>query len=76
MTRAENYPLLHQNGVLFWLQRDITCLPTEGRPLSQSTQLQTMYQQRAPLYARFADHVVNNNGTLDETVAQIKEVMA
>ena len=76
VTRAENYPLLHQNGVLFWLQRDITCLPTEGRPLSQSTQLQTMYQQRAPLYARFADHVVNNNGTLDETVAQIKEVMA
>ena len=76
VTREENYPLLHQNGILFWLQRDIERLPTVGRPLSQSGKLQAMYEQRAPLYARFADHRIDNNGTLEETVAQIKEVMA
>ena len=76
VTREENYPLLHQNGVLFWLQRDIDRLPTDGRPLSQSGKLQAMYEQRAPLYARFADHRIDNNGTLEDTVAQIKEVMA
>ena len=76
VTREENYPLLHQNGVLFWLQRDIDRLPTDGRPLSQSGKLQAMYTQRAPLYARFADHCIDNNGTLEDTVAQIKEVMA
>ena len=76
VTREENYPLLHQNGVLFWLQRDIDRLPTDGRPLSQSGKLQAMYTQRAPLYARFADHCIDNHGTLEQTVAQIKEVMA
>ena len=76
VTREENYPLLHQNGVLFWLQRDIDRLPTVGRPLSQSGKLQAMYEQRAPLYAHFADHCIDNNGTLEDTVAQIKEVMA
>jgi len=76
VTRQENYPLLHQNGVLFWLQRDIACLPTDGRPLSQSGKLRSMYERRAPLYARFADHCVDNNGTLEETATQIKEVMA
>ena len=76
VTREENYPLLHQNGVLFWLQRDIDRLPTVGRPLSQSGKLQAMYEQRAPLYARFADHCIDNNGTPEDTVAQIKEVMA
>ena len=76
VTRTENYPLLHQNSTIVWLQRDIDRLPTDGRPLSQSGKLQAMYEQRAPLYARFADHCIDNNGTLEDTVAQIKEVMA
>ena len=25
--RAENYPLLHQNGTIFWLRRDLALLP-------------------------------------------------
>ena len=35
VTRAENYPLLHQNGTIFWLLRDLSGLPSKGRPLSQ-----------------------------------------
>ena len=76
VTRAENYPLLHQNGNLFWLQRDIELLPTDGRPLSQNGSLSQMYETRKPLYQAFSDSIVCNNGTAEETadcILQIRE---
>ncbi len=60
VTREENYPLLHQNGRLFWLTRAIDSLPTEGRPLSQAGSLERMYEIRKPLYERFADYQIDN----------------
>ena len=74
--REENYPLLHQNGTIFWLQRDLALLPKDGRPISQRSDLAALYAQRAPLYARFADAVIDNNGTPEETVQKILEVLA
>ena len=71
VTREENYPLLHQNGSCFWLTRDIGKLPTEGRPLSHRDSLDQMYQIRKPLYNRFADHTVDNNGSAAECAEQI-----
>lgn len=69
VTRQENYPLLHQNGQIFWLQRDISSLPTDGRPLSKSNSLEIMYQKRKPLYESFADVIIDNN-TSAETAAE------
>ena len=71
VTRQRNYPLLHQNGNLFWLQRDLDILPTEGRPLSQANKLTDMYQIRKPMYEAFADYTVDNNGSSDAAVAHI-----
>lgn len=62
VTREENYTLLHQNGTIFRLERAIDDLPTDGRPLSQSGKLTQMYHIRKPLYDRFADYTVDNNG--------------
>lgn len=73
VTREENRPLLHQNGTVFWLQRDLSLLPTEGRPLS--TDLSAMFARRAPLYKTFSDHQVDNNGSISHTLAQILEEM-
>ena len=75
VTREENYDLLHQNGVIFWLQREIELLPKEGRPLSLASDLSDMYKTRRPMYERFADHVIDNNGKPEETVKQILEVL-
>ena len=75
VTRPENYPLLHQNGTILWLQRDLAALPTDGRPLSQAGKLEAMYALRRPLYARFADHTISNNGSVEETVAAVKEAL-
>ena len=75
VTRAENYPLLHQNSTILWLQRDISALPTDGRPLSQTGKLQAMYDLRRPLYEHFADAIIDNNGSVEDTLAAIKEVI-
>lgn len=71
VTREENYPLLHQNGRICYLKRDISILPTDGRPLSQAGHLEEMYRIRKPLYERFADWCVVNDGTPEETAEAI-----
>lgn len=71
VTRPENYMYLHQNSTIIWIQRELQQLETVGRPLSQSSKLSDMYMQREPLYRRFADCVVENNGTLEDAVRSI-----
>ena len=74
--KYRNYPLLHQNGTILWLERDIEKLPTEGRPLSQTTNLADMFAMRKSKYRRFADKKIDNNGSIDNTLLQILEVLA
>ena len=71
VTQERNYPLLHQNSKIFCLKRNLAQLPTDGRPLSQKGDLEQMYRIRKSMYARFADHMIDNNGESDETVSQI-----
>ena len=71
VTRQENYDLLHQNGKIVWLQRDLDLLPTDGRPLSQAGKLSDMYQVREPLYRSFADYIVGNHQRPEDTVNTI-----
>lgn len=71
VTREENYPLLHQNGTIFCLERDLSKLPTDGRPLSQAGKLEKMYEIRRPMYQRFADRMIDNNGAAGDTVNAI-----
>ena len=75
VTRQENYPLLHQNGTIFCLTRGLSKLPTAGRPISQSTDLAQLYARRKPLYERFADCTVSNDGALQDTLNTIKEAL-
>ncbi len=76
VTRRSNYPLLHQNGTIVWLQRALEALPTDGRPLSQQNSLQDLYAQRRDKYAAFADVTADNNGAVDQTVSQILEALS
>lgn len=71
VTIPENYPLLHQNGVIIWLEREIKELAQEGRPLSEREDLSVMYERRKPCYERFADLRITNNGSLDEAAGKI-----
>ena len=73
VTKAKNYPLLHQNGTIFWLKRELDLLPTDGRPLSQSQKLTEMYAKREPMYRSFADHIIDNNSGLGTTLTAIRQ---
>ena len=75
VTREENYPLLHQNGTIFCLNRNLAALPTDGRPLSQAGHLEEMYRIRKPMYIRFADHHIDCNDSPEAAVAQILQIL-
>lgn len=75
VTKEQNYSLLHQNGILIWLQRDLKALPTNGRPLSQSTDLSDMFTLREPMYQSFCDIAVNNDSTLEKTIEKILSLL-
>ena len=75
VTRPENYPLLHQNGVIVRITRDIGSLAREGRPLSLNADLEKMAEVRDPMYCRFADLTVSNDGKPEDTVRLILEAL-
>ena len=75
VTVADNYELLHQNGVIVWIERDTNKLARDGRPISLSSDLNELYAARLPLYERFADIKANNNGDINDTVNAIMEMI-
>lgn len=75
VTRAENYPLLHQNGIIVRLDRALSLLPSDGRPISQSTDLGALFAKRDPLYKRFADVTVSNDGDIEQVIDRILEAI-
>ena len=74
VTREENYRHLHRNGRIFCLERDLDKLSTDGRPLSQKMPAEEMYQVRKPLYERFADHHIDNNGSAEAAAGEILRI--
>ena len=67
-----NMDALRQNGVVFFIDRDLSQLIStdSNRPLSSSKEaLAEMYAQRIGLYRRYADVIVDNNGDI-ETAAE------
>ncbi len=71
VTVPENFNHLRQNGHIIWLKRELDKLPTDGRPISQQTSLQELYDSRASLYQHFADTIIDNNGAPSATVEKI-----
>ena len=68
---ARNYDFLRQNGRIYHLLRDLSLLPVDGRPLSQQTPPSVLWEERKPLYERFRDVFVDNNGEISDTAEMI-----
>lgn len=73
VTRACNYPLLHQNGSIVWIKRALDQLPVDGRPVSQSNPLTALYEARKDKYAAFADMTVDNDADIETAAKRIIE---
>ncbi len=73
VTVPENYPILHQSGRIYRVDRQLDMLATRGRPLSAGgiEGLRALFETRDPLYARFADVTVKNDGTLQDAADKI-----
>jgi shikimate dehydrogenase len=67
----ENYAPLAQNGRIYFLQRALDRLPTEGRPLSRD--LAKLYAERLPLYRRFADAEIPEGLTVEEAALAVRD---
>jgi len=75
VTRERNYNLLHQNGIIFWIQRKLADLPSEGRPLSAQHDLREMYRVREPLYDKWKDWFITNYGAPEDAANGILAVL-
>lgn len=75
VTREENYASLHQNGTIVFLERELSQLEREGRPLSQEADLNAMYAARLPLYRRFADVSISNDGLPEQVAKNVWEAV-
>ncbi len=72
-----NYKPVKRNGRIYCLHRNLDLLPLDNRPLSKDRDtLKQMEQDRAPLYARFADVSLENNGTLEQIVQAVLDDFA
>lgn len=73
VVRKESMDALRQNGCVFFVDRPLSELATEGRPLSQGGEstLQRLYDARIGLYTGYADVSISNAaGMTAERIAE------
>ncbi len=76
VTRPENYRFLSQNGLLVFIDRDPSLLPSEGRPLSADfEQIKKLYTTRLPLYHSFADLELKAAKTIQESFDELCKLL-
>lgn len=79
--RSANMAYLKENGLLCWLTRDLDKIMADvdisGRPLLQAgrQKLYELARERMPLYRQYADIIIDNNGSIEQTIAQILPYM-
>ena len=72
--KKENRDALKQNGTVIYLDRDISILATDGRPLSKDAEaLKKIYDIRKPIYESFADFTVKISFDPNEAADKIIE---
>ena len=69
----ENRFALRQNGTIFFLERELEKLATDGRPLSAD--LPTLYRQRLPIYESLCQCRIKVTENTDESVQNIMEAL-
>ena len=74
VTRKENYFPLHQNGMIFFIERELKNLPISNRPLSQSVGVDALYKKRYPIYMDFCDYKIVSDEDAKSTTTKIYNI--
>ena len=74
---AENIDALRLNGKIIFIDRPLEQLIcTSDRPLSSTKELlKKRFDERAPLYKKYADFIINGSGSVEDTVAAILDAL-
>ena len=74
---GQNVRRLRRNGTILYLKRDLERLTaTADRPLSSDrSALETLYERRKEAYERAAEIIVDNNGSLADSLRQIEPLI-
>ena len=71
--REDNVRAMRQNGVVLMIERDLSALGMDGRPLSTSREaLARMWREREGLYRAASDAAIDNNAALGSAVRRAK----
>jgi shikimate dehydrogenase len=75
VTRKENVESLKQNGRLYFLNRSPgLIMPTRDRPLADTREkIMELYKQRAPIYWKAADVVINQTNDFQAAAKSIAD---
>lgn len=76
VTVKENFDVIRQNSVVFYLKRDIAELQTSGRPLSAGGEdaLRLLFERRREAYSAVADFEVESTGVINKTADVMKQI--
>ena len=80
-TRPDAIASLKSSGAVFWINRDpgviYDTVSMAHRPLGQGGKEDFLerFRQREPIYRRWADHVIDSPGGVEETARAILEVL-
>lgn len=74
VTKSENYSPLHQNGRIFFIERELKNLSIFNRPISQRIGVEELYKVRYPLYTSFCDHKIVSDENAINTVNKIYDI--
>ena len=64
--REQNRINMRANSVVVWIERDLSELAKDGRPLSNKYGTEKLYQDRYPLYSSVSDIRFNNDGAVND----------
>lgn len=72
---AVNMEFLRLRAVVCCLKRDIALIDTTGRPLLQKPgAVLELFHRRRPLYEKYADFTIENNGSLEDCVSKVVRI--
>jgi len=67
--RQKNQNIIKQNGIIFFLDRDISQLPISGRPLSESKGVEALAAARLPIYSFWSDYIIPTESVCEAAAA-------